>query len=58
MTIMFLWLFYRAKEDWSFVLGLQHPWDAHHHEHHGHDEHEWVREKKGESPKLQKKEEH
>ena len=62
MTLTFLWIFYRAKEDWTFVLGLQHPWDAHAH-HHDDDHHldddtpnEWVREKIGKAPVLGKKE--
>lgn len=35
MTVMWLWLFYRAKEDGKAVLGLEHPWD-HGHGGHGH----------------------
>mmetsp|Transcript_9901 Transcript_9901/g.16225 ORF Transcript_9901/g.16225 Transcript_9901/m.16225 type:complete len:121 (+) Transcript_9901:123-485(+) len=35
--VMWLWIFYRAKEDGLAVLGLQHPWDAH--GDHGHDDH-------------------
>ena len=69
MTLTWLWIFYRAKNDLVFVLGLQHPWDAHaHHDHgdHGHHEEdlsaaEWVREKPGDMPKLlklSKEEEH
>ena len=65
MTATWLWIFYRAKEDLIFVLGLQHPWDAHgHHDHgdHGHHEDlsaaEWVKEGLGEMPKLLKREEH
>ena len=27
MTVMFLWIFYRAKHDGAAVLGLEHPWD-------------------------------
>ena len=59
-----LWIFYRAKNDLVFVLGLQHPWDAHgHHDHGDHDHHdqsanEWVREKLGEMPKLISKGDH
>jgi hypothetical protein len=62
MTLTWLWIFYRAKEDLIFVLGLQHPWDAHaHHDHGHHEEHEaveWVREELGKSPRLVKNEEH
>eukprot|EP00617_Octactis_speculum_P023124 CAMPEP_0185744462 /NCGR_PEP_ID=MMETSP1174-20130828/2590_1 /TAXON_ID=35687 /ORGANISM="Dictyocha speculum, Strain CCMP1381" /LENGTH=103 /DNA_ID=CAMNT_0028417883 /DNA_START=20 /DNA_END=331 /DNA_ORIENTATION=+ len=36
-TIMWLWVFYRAKEDGAWVLGFIHPWDAH--ADHGHDDH-------------------
>lgn len=31
-TVMWLWVFYRAKEDGAWVLGFIHPWDAHHHD--------------------------
>ena len=43
MTLMFLWVFYRAKEDGAVMLGLIHPWDAHGghgHGDHGHDDEE------------------
>ena len=63
LTLMWLWMFYRAKEDLVFVLGIQHPWDAHaHHDHgdHGHGEDsgaaEWVKDKLGASPRLVKNE--
>ena len=36
MTVMWLWIFYRAKEDGKAVLGLEHPWD---HGSHGHSAH-------------------
>lgn len=29
MTVMWLWIFYRAKKDLVYVLGLRHPWDDH-----------------------------
>ena len=31
MVIMWLWVFYRAKNDGLSVLGLEHPWDSHGH---------------------------
>lgn len=37
-TMMWLWIFYRAKEDGVALLGLQHPWDAHGDHGHGHDD--------------------
>lgn len=30
MTVMWLWIFYRAKNDLVYVLGFKHPWDDHH----------------------------
>lgn len=48
MTVMFLWMFYRAKEDGAVVLGLVHPWDAHaHDDDDGHDEHSFSQEEIG-----------
>lgn len=38
MTVMWLWIFYRAKEDGAYMLGFGHPWDHHHG--HGHDDHD------------------
>lgn len=32
-TLMWLWIFWRAKNDGKALLGLEHPWD--HHEDHG-----------------------
>mmetsp|Transcript_93 Transcript_93/g.173 ORF Transcript_93/g.173 Transcript_93/m.173 type:complete len:138 (+) Transcript_93:127-540(+) len=45
-TVMWLWVFYRAKEDAIWVLGFVHPWDAHPH-HHAHPIH-FTREEIGE----------
>ena len=44
MTMTFLWILYRFKEDGAVILGLRHPWDGHgdhHGDDHGHgdDEH-------------------
>jgi len=36
-TILWLWIFYRAKCDGPALLGLEHPWD---HGGHGHDDHD------------------
>ena len=48
MTTMWLWIFYRAKQDGKAVLGLEHPWD------HGHAHHEpeiaWQKDEVGEMP--------
>ncbi|KAF4321436.1 hypothetical protein BBO99_00001236 [Phytophthora kernoviae] len=33
-TMLWLWVFWRAKQDGRAVLGLEHPWD-HGHGHHG-----------------------
>ncbi|KAG7397037.1 hypothetical protein PHYBOEH_001315 [Phytophthora boehmeriae] len=33
-TMLWLWVFWRAKQDGRVVLGLEHPWD-HGHGHHG-----------------------
>ncbi|DAZ94659.1 TPA: hypothetical protein N0F65_000939 [Lagenidium giganteum] len=37
-TMLWLWVFWRAKQDGKVVLGLEHPWDHHHggHDSHGH----------------------
>ena len=61
MTVMWLWVFYRAKEDLTFVLGLEHPWDAHGDHGHGHGDHghghdsepEWTRDAPGARPTRQ-----
>ena len=43
MVLMWFWIFHRAREDGKAVLGLEHPWDAHHGgghgDHGGHDDH-------------------
>ena len=41
-TVMWLWLFYRAKNDGPALLGLEHPWEhgGHGHDDHGHGEEE------------------
>ena len=39
MTMTFLWILYRAKEDGAVILGLRHPWEGHHGDDHGHDDH-------------------
>ena len=49
-TLMWLWVFYRAKEDGAVVLGLVHPWDAH--GHHDDDDHTFSKEGIGELPTL------
>mmetsp|Transcript_36753 Transcript_36753/g.96658 ORF Transcript_36753/g.96658 Transcript_36753/m.96658 type:complete len:116 (-) Transcript_36753:269-616(-) len=36
--VMWLWLFWRAKNDGRVFLGLEHPWDHGGHDH-GHDDH-------------------
>ena len=59
MVVMWLWIFYRAKQDGAWTLGVVHPWDAHgshghhddHHGHHGHGELKWTKEV-GEKPVL------
>jgi hypothetical protein len=66
MTTMFLWIFYRAKEDFLFLIGVQHPWDAHHHshdDHHGHgsngnSSNGWIKDAPGERPKRGNSDEH
>ncbi|TYZ58155.1 hypothetical protein PybrP1_002397 [[Pythium] brassicae (nom. inval.)] len=59
-TMLWLWIFYRAKEDGRVVLGLEHPWD---HGHGGHDDHahhahggaiQYTRAEIGERPSLVK----
>mmetsp|Transcript_22032 Transcript_22032/g.49852 ORF Transcript_22032/g.49852 Transcript_22032/m.49852 type:complete len:116 (+) Transcript_22032:15-362(+) len=55
-TLMWLWVFYRAKEDGAVVLGLIHPWDAHHH-HDGSDAYKFELGEVGEVPKLTAEEE-
>ena len=31
LTVMWLWVFYRAKNDLVYMLGFKHPWDDHDH---------------------------
>ena len=52
-TLMWLWVFYRCKEDGAVVLGLVHPWDAHGHDD---DHHHFEKEAVGDIPSA--KEEH
>ncbi|KAI0775646.1 hypothetical protein BD413DRAFT_280894 [Trametes elegans] len=35
---MWFFIFYRARKDGAKLLGLSHPWEAHGHDHHGHEE--------------------
>ena len=28
-TTMWVWMMYRAEQDWQWVLGFKHPWDCH-----------------------------
>ncbi|CAM9099802.1 unnamed protein product [Phaeothamnion confervicola] len=58
LTVMWLWIFYRAKQDGPVVLGWEHPWDHMEHGDHGHDDHhgshseiQWVKEKVGAMPR-------
>lgn len=30
MTVTWFWIFYRAKHDLVYMLGIKHPWDDHH----------------------------
>mmetsp|Transcript_56307 Transcript_56307/g.155389 ORF Transcript_56307/g.155389 Transcript_56307/m.155389 type:complete len:135 (-) Transcript_56307:354-758(-) len=55
-TVMWLWVFYRAKEDAIWVLGFVHPWDAHPHHHHEHIH--FVQEEIGEPTIVGEHEEH
>ena len=36
-TTMWLWLFWRMKNDGKAFLGIEHPWDHGHHDDHGDD---------------------
>jgi hypothetical protein len=42
-TVLWLWLFWRAKNDGPALLGWEHPWDhgdhGHDHDEHGEEEH-------------------
>ncbi|KAJ0412820.1 hypothetical protein ATCC90586_002450 [Pythium insidiosum] len=66
-TMLWLWIFWRAKQDGKVVLGLEHPWDHHghgddhHHDgHHGavaHGKFKYERTEVGERPTLVQAEE-
>ena len=38
--LMWFWILYRFSNDYKVFLGLEHPWDGHHGDEHGHDEHD------------------